>query len=144
MFTPIGAIRRRKGAQRPPTPAWIKLALLLLVVFGIVFSNWLRKKERSDVRLVAEEVVDYTSAYIDVYFLVNNTSSIDYTDLPVMIRVYASDAMNDEVTSLLTTIDVKAGESVRMGRRLDKLARPLADDERPFAVVEIHQHDTIF
>ncbi|MCD4828450.1 MAG: hypothetical protein K8R90_03350 [Candidatus Cloacimonetes bacterium] len=134
-----------KRRARLSAPAWVKLALLLLVVFGLMFSGWLRKKERSDVRLVADEVTDFTSVYADVYFLVENTSSLPYEDLPVMIRLYAEGPDGSfEVASMLVAIDVAPHSSERMGRRLERFTRMLAEGERPFATVEIHQHDTWF
>ena len=136
---------REQRPNRPPTPAWVKFALLLVVVFGLLVSGWLRRKERDDVRLVAEEVTDYTSAYADVYFTVQNGSSLAYEDLPVMIRLYADGPDGtQEIASKLIAIDVEPGASVRLGRRLEQLARPIAPDEAPMATVQIHQHDSWF
>ncbi|GEM_PF-1435242 len=131
--------------QRPSIPLWVKFALMLLVVFGLVVSGWLSRKERADVRLVAEPVIDFTSLYADVYFTVENRSAVVYTDLPVMIKLYAdTEAGALQIGSLLTTIDVAARSNGRMLRRLEKLDRPIVEGEALFATVELHQHKGLF
>jgi hypothetical protein len=110
--------------KRRPIPNWIKLVLLIMVIFGISLRNCWKKSHVNAVNISDIEIADYTISTIDIKFTVENPNQVDLKK-PIIIRVMLKSGA--ELTSKLTSIEFPAQSKKRYLKVLTKFTRPLTD-----------------
>ena len=99
----MSAFERIDINKRRSIPNWIKLVLLVTVIFGITLRNCWKKSQTSDISITDIEISDYTIASIDVNFVITNPNDVELTK-KIIIKAYS--ASGAELASRLTSIEV--------------------------------------
>ena len=111
--------------KKRSVPAWTKMILLLLVVFGIYMrSCW--NKQQKELILIQNPMVDsFNSASVDVVFdVINRTSRA--MEKKILIRVYSEEG--EEIASKITLIKIQPSSNKRFLKVLQKINRPIRDE----------------
>ncbi|HHE39034.1 MAG TPA: hypothetical protein ENL20_10755, partial [Candidatus Cloacimonetes bacterium] len=90
--------------KKRPIPTYIKLILLVAVIFGISLRNCWKKNESKSLRISEIEITEVTSGNVDVKFTVTNHSKV-YLKKPILIKVFTNSG--EELTSKITQIEIE-------------------------------------
>ena len=132
----MSAFERIDINKRRSIPNWIKLVLLVTVIFGITLRNCWKKSQTSDISITDIEISDYTIASIDVNFVITNPNDVKLTK-KIIIKAYL--ASGEELASRLTSIEVSPKSKKRYLKILTKLQKPLNDiNEISRVTVEVY------
>jgi hypothetical protein len=132
----MSAFERIDINKRRTIPNWIKLVLLVTVIFGITLRNCWKKSQTSDISITDIEISDYTIASIDVNFVITNPNDVELTK-KIIIKAYL--ASGEELASRLTSIKVSPKSKKRYLKILTKLQKPLNDiNEISLVTVEVY------
>ena len=132
----MSAFERIDINKRRSIPNWIKLVLLVTVIFGITLRNCWKKSQTSDISITDIEISDYTIASIDVNFVITNPNDVELTK-KIIIKAYL--ASGEELASRLTSIEVSPKSKKRYLKILTKLQKPLNDiNEISRVTVEVY------
>ncbi len=132
----MSAFERIDINKRRSIPNWIKLVLLVTVIFGITLRNCWKKSQTSDISITDIEISDYTIASIDVNFVITNPNDVELTK-KIIIKAYS--ASGAELASRLTSIEVSPKSKKRYLKILTKLQKPLNDiNEISRVTVEVY------
>ncbi len=132
----MSAFERIDINKRRSIPNWIKLVLLVTVIFGITLRNCWKKSQTSDISITDIEISDYTIASIDVNFVITNSNDVELTK-KIIIKAYL--ASGEELASRLTSIKVSPKSKKRYLKILTKLQKPLNDiNEISLVTVEVY------
>ena len=132
----MSAFERIDINKRRSIPNWIKLVLLVTVIFGITLRNCWKKSQTSDISITDIEISDYTIASIDVNFVITNPNDVELTK-KIIIKAYL--ASGEELASRLTSIKVSPKSKKRYLKILTKLQKPLNDiNEISLVTVEVY------
>jgi hypothetical protein len=124
-------IDRMEFPRKYPIPGWVKFVVLALVIAGIWMHNCSQDQLAREIVISDVVISAYTKVHIEVEYSIHNRSRID-RDAWLLLRV--SDDRDEELASSMFVVSLKAGEKKDMVKVLDKLSRPLADNEEPKAV----------
>lgn len=109
--------------KRWPIPNWIKLLLLIAVIFGFSLRSCWKKQQAEAVSISDIEIGDFTIATIDVNFVITNPHQVSLKK-PILIRVILTSG--EELASRLTSIEIPPQSRKRYLKMLDKFSQPLA------------------
>ena len=123
--------------KKYPVPAWVKMILLLAVVFGLVVRSCIHRSEKRNIVISNVMITEYTTLSADVSFEITNKGGVPYKRQPIMIRIQTH--TGEEIASRLTTIAIKPKTTQRYLKVLDKFERPLTEDEVPVAEVTLYK-----
>ncbi len=137
------SIERIDINKKRATPTYIKLILLVAVIFGITLRNCWKKNETGSLLISDIELTEITSGNVDVKFTVANNSKVTLKK-PILIRVFTNSG--EELSSKITQIEIEARTSKRFLKVLQKFNIPLENTaDVSHAEVEIYiSKSTIF
>ena len=129
--------------KKRPIPTYIKLILLMAVIFGISIRSCWKKSENRSLLISEIEITEVTSGNVDVKFTVTNNTKVTLKK-PFLIRVFTNSG--EELTSKITQIEIEPRTSKRYLKVLRKYNIPLKNiDDVSHATVEIYvSKSTIF
>ncbi len=122
-------------------PGWVKLAILVLVIFGISLRACWSKYEKKNIIIKDVQIENITKVSVDVTFTIEN-QSYKSGKQNIMIKVYTS--KGEVITSRLTQIEIESKTTKGYIKVMEKLERPLWPGETyQKATVELFK-STIF
>jgi len=121
-------IDRMQFPNKYPVPNWIKLLVIALVLMGIFIHNCIQDQQERDIRISDVSISDYSAAHVEVSYKLQNLARVDH-DVWLLLKVY--DDKDEELGSVLFLVSIKAGLTQPRIKVVDKLARPLAENEKP-------------
>jgi len=110
--------------KRRPIPVWVKLLLLIMVIFGVSLRNCWKKTQASNIIISDIEISDFTISTIDIKFTVENPNPVDLKK-SIMIKVILDSG--EELASKLTAIDFPKQSRKRYLKVLTNFIQPLDD-----------------
>ena len=108
--------------KKRPIPTYIKLILLVAVIFGISLRSCWKKSETKSLNISEIKITEISSGNVDVKFTVTNNSKVTLKK-PILIRVFTNSG--EELTSKITQIEIESRTSKRFLKVLQKFNIPL-------------------
>jgi hypothetical protein len=108
--------------KKRPIPNWIKLVLLVVIVFGIGLRNCWKKNNPSSVLISDIQVAEFTISTIDVKFTVENPHNVA---LKKSILIKVMHRSGTELASKLAAIEFPPQSKKRYLKVLTKLVKPV-------------------
>jgi hypothetical protein len=128
---------RLEFPKKYPVPNWIKLAVLFLIAAGIGIHNCSQNQLSRDVQISDVKITESSRVHVEVEYTLYNSSSLN-RDVWLLLKVYSN--KREELGSALYSVSVEANRRVAMLKIIDKLARPIQLNDKPFIVtLEVYQ-----
>lgn len=132
----MAVFERMELKKRRPVPNWIKLVLLVMVLFGIYIRSCWKEKQVDQIQISNIEIGDFTNSTIDIHFSALNSYNVDLTK-PIIIKVFLDQEV--ELASRLTSIDIPANSNKNYLKVLNRFIKPLNNlDEIKEVTVEVY------
>lgn len=123
--------------KRWPIPAWVKLVLFLLVIFGLLMHNCWKKSQGSNILISDIKLAEFTSVSADIKFTVANRAEVELTKA-LKISIFSSSGRL--IADKLTNVTIPAKSHKRFLKVLQKFNFPInARDEIDEIKIEIYK-----
>lgn len=135
----MARFERLEWKKRRPIPVWLKLILMIAIVFGIATRKCWKKTQVNEIVISNIEITEITTASIDVSYNVGNLASIPLKK-SFIIKVFTKDG--EELASKITQNEIPARTNKRYLKLLQKFNFPLkSKDDVSHATVQIYSND---
>lgn len=121
-------IDRMQFPNKYPVPNWIKLLVVALILMGIFIHNCMQDMQDREIRISDVSIAAYSTAHVEVTYKLQNLAKVE-RDVWLLLKVY--DDKDEELGSVLFLVSIKAGVTQSRIKVVDKLTRPLAENEKP-------------
>jgi hypothetical protein len=130
-------IDRMEFPRKYNIPNWLKFAVLVMVVMGIMIYNCSQDKLAREIQISDVRITEFSRVHVEVHYSIYNATSSD-RDIWLLLKVY--DNRNEVLGSTLYMVNLKAGTRKTMLKIIDKLTRPLDKEEKPAgATLEVYK-----
>jgi len=134
-------IDRMEFPKKYPIPNWIKLLVILLVIFGVLIHNCSQDSLDKEIRISEIKITEYSKVHVEVTYSLRNLSTID-REVWLLLKVY--DDKDEQLGSSLFLVKIKANTTQKRIKIIDKLSRPLVVNEKPAkASIEIYKRKVL-
>ncbi|MFO7659389.1 MAG: hypothetical protein R6V77_00580 [Candidatus Cloacimonadaceae bacterium] len=134
-------IDRMQFPNKYPVPNWIKLLAIALVLMGIFIHNCTQDLQDKEISISDVSIAAYSKVHVEVTYTLQNLAKAD-REVWLLLKVY--DDKDEELGSVLYLVTIKAGVTQSRIKLVDKLERPLADNEQPAkATIQIYKRKVL-
>lgn len=113
------------------------LLVVLAALLGLYIRSQTHKSLQQKVLIHSVNIEEYGSAFVQISFEIENK---DTKDLDVMLLAKIWDQNEDEISSKLFQITLRAKSKGNRSHTLDKMTRALREGEKPYrATLELYQ-----
>jgi hypothetical protein len=132
---------RMQWPRKYPVPNWIKLMIVVMFFVGVIITNHSQRLLTRDIRISDIKISEYSRVHVDVEYTISNRSSVD-RDVWLILQVY--DNKSALLGNALFLVNCKAKSTQERLKMIDKLVRPLENNEKPAkATLEVYNKKVI-